>query len=166
MCRVEIATEAAVEIQPPLRPAAVEVVVVAPFGMDYLADRSLPDVTDGGDHFLVIATVFEQRAMAARLLRGIDEAPEVVHRQCGGHLNGHMFSGLHGGNGDFGVSVPIGADDHEVHIVATTQLQVAVVSAVAGNTIGVYRQSLEGRVDGDKYALILRLTNMELKSIE
>ena len=26
--------------------------------------------------------------------------------------------------------------------------------------------SLEGRVDGDKYALILRLTNMELKSIE
>ena len=25
---------------------------------------------------------------------------------------------------------------------------------------------VEGRVDGDKYALILRLTNMELKSIE
>ena len=29
-----------------------------------------------------------------------------------------------------------------------------------------YRAILEGRVDGDKYALILRLTNMELKSIE
>lgn len=29
-----------------------------------------------------------------------------------------------------------------------------------------YRAFLEGRVDGDKYALILRLTNMELKSIE
>ena len=29
-----------------------------------------------------------------------------------------------------------------------------------------YRTILEGRVDGDKYALILRLTNMELKSIE
>ena len=28
-----------------------------------------------------------------------------------------------------------------------------------------YRAFLEGRVDGDKYALILRLTNMELKSI-
>ena len=29
-----------------------------------------------------------------------------------------------------------------------------------------YRAFLEGRVDGDKYALILRLTNMELKSVE
>ena len=29
-----------------------------------------------------------------------------------------------------------------------------------------YRAFLEGRVDGDKYALILRLTNMELKSID
>ena len=29
-----------------------------------------------------------------------------------------------------------------------------------------YRAFLEGRVDGDRYALILRLTNMELKSIE
>ena len=29
-----------------------------------------------------------------------------------------------------------------------------------------YRAFLEGRVDGDKYALILRLTNMELKGIE
>lgn len=29
-----------------------------------------------------------------------------------------------------------------------------------------YRAFLEGRVDGDKYALILRLTNMELKAIE
>ena len=29
-----------------------------------------------------------------------------------------------------------------------------------------YRAFLEGRVDGEKYALILRLTNMELKSIE
>ena len=29
-----------------------------------------------------------------------------------------------------------------------------------------YRAFLEGRVDGDKYALILHLTNMELKSIE
>ena len=29
-----------------------------------------------------------------------------------------------------------------------------------------YRALLEGRVDGDKYALILRLTNMELKGIE
>jgi hypothetical protein len=29
-----------------------------------------------------------------------------------------------------------------------------------------YRAFLEGRVNGDKYALILRLTNMELKSIE
>ena len=28
-----------------------------------------------------------------------------------------------------------------------------------------YRAFLEGRVDGDKYALILRLTNMELKPI-
>ena len=28
-----------------------------------------------------------------------------------------------------------------------------------------YRAFLEGRVDGDKYALILRLTNMELKSV-
>ena len=28
-----------------------------------------------------------------------------------------------------------------------------------------YRAFLEGRVDGDRYALILRLTNMELKSI-
>ena len=28
-----------------------------------------------------------------------------------------------------------------------------------------YRAFLEGRIDGDKYALILRLTNMELKSI-
>jgi hypothetical protein len=28
-----------------------------------------------------------------------------------------------------------------------------------------YRAFLEGRVDGDKYALILRLTNMELKSM-
>jgi hypothetical protein len=28
-----------------------------------------------------------------------------------------------------------------------------------------YRAFLEGRVDGDKYALILRLTNMELKSL-
>ena len=29
-----------------------------------------------------------------------------------------------------------------------------------------YRAFLEGRVDGDKYALILRLTNMELKAID
>ena len=29
-----------------------------------------------------------------------------------------------------------------------------------------YRAFLEGRVDSDKYALILRLTNMELKSVE
>ena len=29
-----------------------------------------------------------------------------------------------------------------------------------------YRAFLEGRVDGDEYALILRLTNMELKGIE
>ena len=28
-----------------------------------------------------------------------------------------------------------------------------------------YRAFLEGRVDGDKYALILRLTNLELKEI-
>ena len=28
-----------------------------------------------------------------------------------------------------------------------------------------YRAFLEGRVDGDKYALILRLTNLELKGI-
>lgn len=28
-----------------------------------------------------------------------------------------------------------------------------------------YRAFLEGRIDGDKYALILRLTNMELKGL-
>ena len=36
---------------------------------------------------------------------------------------------------------------------------------VMGNGGTPYRAFLEGRVDGDKYALILRLTNMELKSI-
>ena len=41
-----------------------------------------------------------------------------------------------------------------------------VAPLVMANGGTPYRAFLEGRVDGDKYALILRLTNMELKSIE
>ena len=41
-----------------------------------------------------------------------------------------------------------------------------VAPLVMANGGTPYRAFLEGRVDGDRYALILRLTNMELKSIE
>ena len=41
-----------------------------------------------------------------------------------------------------------------------------VAPLVMANGGTPYRAFLEGRVDGDKYALILRLTNMELKPIE
>ncbi len=41
-----------------------------------------------------------------------------------------------------------------------------VAPIVMSNGGTPYRAFLEGRVDGDKYALILRLTNMELKGIE
>jgi hypothetical protein len=41
-----------------------------------------------------------------------------------------------------------------------------VAPLVMANGGTPYRAFLEGRVDGDKYALILRLTNMELKSID
>ena len=41
-----------------------------------------------------------------------------------------------------------------------------VAPLVMANGGTPYRAFLEGRVDGDKYALILRLTNLELKSIE
>lgn len=44
--------------------------------------------------------------------------------------------------------------------------QKGVEPLVMANGGTPYRAFLEGRVDGDKYALILRLTNMELKSIE
>ena len=40
-----------------------------------------------------------------------------------------------------------------------------VAPLVMANGGTSYRAFLEGRVDGDKYALILRLTNMELKSL-
>ncbi len=40
-----------------------------------------------------------------------------------------------------------------------------VAPLVMNNGGTPYRAFLEGRVDGDKYALILRLTNMEIKSI-
>lgn len=40
-----------------------------------------------------------------------------------------------------------------------------VAPLVMANGGTPYRAFLEGRVDGDKYALILRLTNMELKSL-
>ena len=40
-----------------------------------------------------------------------------------------------------------------------------VAPVVMSNGGTPYRAFLEGRVDGDKYALILRLTNMELKSL-
>ena len=43
--------------------------------------------------------------------------------------------------------------------------QKGVEPLVMANGGTPYRAFLEGRVDGDKYALILRLTNMELKSI-
>ena len=42
---------------------------------------------------------------------------------------------------------------------------VATDPIVMANGGTPYRAFLEGRVDGDRYALILRLTNMELKSI-
>ena len=41
---------------------------------------------------------------------------------------------------------------------------IAPLVMISGGT--PYRAFLEGRVDGDKYALILRLTNLELKSME
>ena len=41
-----------------------------------------------------------------------------------------------------------------------------VAPLVMSNGGTPYRAFLEGRVDGDKYALILRLTNLELKPIE
>ena len=44
--------------------------------------------------------------------------------------------------------------------------QKGVEPLVMSNGGTPYRAFLEGRVDGDRYALILRLTNMELKSIE
>ena len=44
--------------------------------------------------------------------------------------------------------------------------QKGVEPLVMANGGTPYRAFLEGRVDGDKYALILRLTNMELKSVE
>ena len=40
-----------------------------------------------------------------------------------------------------------------------------VAPVVMSNGGTSYRAFLEGRVNGDKYALILRLTNMELKSL-
>ena len=40
-----------------------------------------------------------------------------------------------------------------------------VAPLVMNNGGTPYRAFLEGRVDGDKYALILRLTNMEIKSV-
>ena len=43
--------------------------------------------------------------------------------------------------------------------------QKGVEPLVMANGGTPYRAFLEGRVDGDKYALILRLTNMELKSL-
>ena len=44
--------------------------------------------------------------------------------------------------------------------------QKGVEPLVMANGGTPYRAFLEGRVDGDKYALILRLTNLELKSID
>ena len=43
--------------------------------------------------------------------------------------------------------------------------QKGVEPLVMSNGGTPYRAFLEGRVEGDRYALILRLTNMELKSI-
>ena len=40
-----------------------------------------------------------------------------------------------------------------------------VAPLVMGNGGTPYRAFLEGRIDGDRYALILRLTNLELKPI-
>ena len=56
------------------------------------------------------------------------------------------------------------ADANAVMLVGGGPKGVAPLVMANGGT--PYRAFLEGRVDGDKYALILRLTNMELKSIE
>ena len=56
------------------------------------------------------------------------------------------------------------AEDDSMMLVGGGPKGVAPLVMVAGGT--PYRAFLEGRVNGDKYVLILRLTNMELKAIE
>ena len=95
-------------------------VVVAAFGVHYLADVATTNLLDGLNDLMFEAGVLEHEALSARLPGSGDELADVVHRHCGRNLNGSIFAVAHRLKRNGRVGGPVAANVHEIHILLPT----------------------------------------------
>ena len=72
--------------------------------------------------------------MALRLFGHVDELPALFDGGGGGHFHGHVLAALHGVGGHQHVGLPIGADIHQVDVVALAELAPGFTTRIGGGT--------------------------------
>ena len=110
-----------------------QIVEVAAFGVQDLAEDALPDHVE--DHHLrtVVVAVLHHHAVLLVFLRVLDELPAIIEGHGRRHFGRGMLAVLHGGDAHRDVPFPRRGGEDEVDVLGLAQpLEVARAPAVAG----------------------------------
>ena len=120
MCGIHVAPVLLVVIQPPVVPIfipeGIQVMAVGPFDVDDLTEKTAPGHFERSHLEKVIDTVLEHHAMLSRLLGLVDQAPDFIHVQGGGHFYGYVLATLHRIHCDGIVVKPVRTDIHQIDV--------------------------------------------------
>ena len=134
VCGVDVAAVLLVEIQTPVTlifmPVRLEIVYVGAFAVNHLAEQALFGHVESCHLEKVVGAVFEHHAVTAGLFRHIDQLPTILNGCSRRHFHGHVFAVLHGINSHGHMSLPVGADVHQVDIVTLTELLIGCLAYI------------------------------------
>ena len=152
--RIHISADFLVVVEPPvvpiLVPERIEVVAVSAFHMDNFAEEPALGHLERRHLKEVVDAVLQHHAVFAGLFGLVDQAPDLVHVEGCGHLDGHMLAAFHGIHGNRIMVEPVGADVHQIDVSLLTEAAPGLLLATVGtcrNRFSFFADELLARFD-------------------
>jgi hypothetical protein len=118
MLLVEVHAPVVVVVGPELG----EVVEIAAFGVEHLAEETLLGHVEGVHLKEVVNAVLKHHAVELLLLGLVDKRPDFLEAGGSGHLDSGVLAVVHCVEGHGSVCLPVGDNIHEVYVVTLAEL--------------------------------------------